>query len=99
MLQFYLRSEGLEMSWIGSGRMIMSLNFNDDDFKKVIKCFIRAAENMKKDEWWWQSPQLTNKSIKRQMLKEMIAARFPKLGKVLNTPAITDIDKTVRGAQ
>lgn len=99
MLQFYLRSEGLEMSWIGSGRMIMSLNFTDDDFNEVMERFVRATESMKEDGWWWQSPQLTNKSIKRQMLKEMIAARFPKLGRFLEKPALTGADETIKGAQ
>jgi glutamate-1-semialdehyde 2,1-aminomutase len=99
MLQFYLRSEGLEMSWIGSGRMIMSLNFTDEDFIEVMERFIRAAESMNQNGWWWQSPQLTNKSIKRQILKEMIAARFPKLGRFLEKPTLTGADETIKGAQ
>lgn len=79
MLQFYLRSEGLEMSWVGSGRIIMSLNYSDDDFNEVKTRFIRAALKMKEDGWWWQSPELTNKVIKQQMIKEMLVARFPLL--------------------
>lgn len=85
MFQFYLRKEGLELSWIGSGRMIMSFNFTDNDFNEIIECFIRAARNMKNDKWWWQSAQLTNKSIKRQMLKDMLIARFPLLKKIIQT--------------
>jgi glutamate-1-semialdehyde 2,1-aminomutase len=27
MLQFYLRAEGLALSWVGTGRLIFSLNF------------------------------------------------------------------------
>ena len=83
MFQFYLRREGLELSWIGSGRMIMSFNFTDNDFNEVIECFVRAAQNMKHDEWWWQSPQLSNKSIKQQMLKDMLIARIPLLDKFI----------------
>jgi len=89
MFQFYLRSEGLAMSWIGSGRIIMSLNFTDEDFNQVMDRFVSAAENMKKDGWWWQSPQLTNKSIKQQMLKEMLLARFPKARKIFKIPEIS----------
>ena len=88
MFQFYLRAEGLAMSWIGSGRMIMSLNFTDEEFNHVMERFIRAAENMQSDGWWWQSPQLTNKSIKQQMLKEMLIARFPKARKIFKMPEI-----------
>lgn len=97
MFQFYLGAEGLAMSWIGSGRMIMSLNYTDEDFNKVTECFIRAAQNMNQDGWWWQSHVLTNKSIKRQMLKEMIIARFPGMRKFLNTPEINCTEVPVKG--
>jgi glutamate-1-semialdehyde 2,1-aminomutase len=81
MLQFYLRDQGLELSWVGSGRMIMSLNFTDDDFEEVICRFVRAAQRMSDDGWWWQSDALTAKTIQRQLIREMLCARFPLLGK------------------
>jgi glutamate-1-semialdehyde 2,1-aminomutase len=31
---------------------------------------------MKRDGWWWHEASLTNKAIKRQILKEMLAERF-----------------------
>jgi glutamate-1-semialdehyde 2,1-aminomutase len=31
---------------------------------------------MQQDGWWWRNPALTNKSIKRAVLKEMIAHRL-----------------------
>jgi glutamate-1-semialdehyde 2,1-aminomutase len=31
---------------------------------------------MKRDGWWWHLPTLTNKTIRRQILKEMLASRF-----------------------
>ncbi len=76
MFQFYLRAEGLELSWIGSGRMIMSLNYTDEDFAEVARRFQRAAQAMQGDGWWWTAPHLTNKWIKRQMLKDMLSHRF-----------------------
>jgi glutamate-1-semialdehyde 2,1-aminomutase len=82
MLQFYLRDAGLELSWVGSGRMIMSLNFTDDDFEEVIQRFVQAAQRMSNDGWWWQSPTLTAKAIQRQLLSEMLCARFPLLRKL-----------------
>ena len=84
MFQFYLRAEGLELSWVGSGRFIMSLNYSDDDFAEVKQRFLRAAQAMKADGWWWQSAGLSNQSIKRQMLKDMFQARFPVLKKLLD---------------
>ncbi|WP_439100887.1 aminotransferase class III-fold pyridoxal phosphate-dependent enzyme, partial [Congregibacter sp.] len=76
MLQFYLRSEGLELSWIGSGRMIMSFNFSNDDFAEVVSRFERACVRMLEDGWWWQSATLTDASIRRQLIFEMLRARF-----------------------
>lgn len=81
MFQFYLRDQGLELSWVGSGRMIMSLNFTDADFEEVTERFVRAAQQMSDDGWWWQSAELTATSIKRQLTIEMLQARFPLLSR------------------
>jgi glutamate-1-semialdehyde 2,1-aminomutase len=76
MFQYYLRAEGLALSWVGTGRLIFSLNFTDADFAEVADRFVAAAEKMKADGWWWKGASLTNKSIRRQILKEMIKSRF-----------------------
>ena len=78
MLQYYLRAEGLALSWVGTGRLIFSLNYSEADFAVVADRFVAAAENLKRDGWWWHSPSLTNKSIRRQILKEMIMRRRPR---------------------
>ena len=76
MLQFYLRAQGLALSWIGTGRLIFSLNYTDADFEAVAERFVAAAKAMQADGWWWADASATNKSIKRHILREMIAARF-----------------------
>jgi glutamate-1-semialdehyde 2,1-aminomutase len=83
MFQFYLKAQGLSLSWVGSGRIIMSHNFSDENFLSVVDLFITAARQMKNDGWWWHNPNLSNKAIKRIMLKEMIATRFPVLSRWL----------------
>jgi len=75
MLQYYLRAEGLALSWVGTGRLIFSLNYTDADFAEVANRFVAAAEKMKQDGWWWHDASLTNKKIRRQILKEMITRR------------------------
>jgi glutamate-1-semialdehyde 2,1-aminomutase len=74
MFQFYLREQGLALSWVGTGRFIFSLNYTDSDFVEVSRKIIIAAQNMKKDNWWWNDGRLTNKRIKRKILKEIMAA-------------------------
>jgi glutamate-1-semialdehyde 2,1-aminomutase len=76
MLQYYLRAAGLALSWVGTGRLIFSLNFTADDFAAVADRIVSAAEEMQRDGWWWIDAHLTNKAIKRRVLKEMIQARW-----------------------
>ena len=83
MFQFYLKAQGLSLSWVGSGRIIMTHNFSEDDYAEVIQRFVVAAKKMQRDGWWWQSELLSNKTIKQQIFKEMIMTRIPALGKLL----------------
>ena len=78
MLQFYLREQGLALSWVGSGRLIFSLNYTDEDFAEVTRRFVQAGEQMKADGWWWEGAHLSNKDIKRIVLKEMLKRRLLK---------------------
>jgi glutamate-1-semialdehyde 2,1-aminomutase len=76
MLQYYLRAEGLALSWVGTGRLVFSLNYSDADFAAVAERFVSACRKMEQDGWWWADPSTTNRSIKRQVLREMAASRF-----------------------
>jgi len=76
MFQFYLAAQGLTLSWVGTGRFIFSHNYSDDDFTVVADRIVAAAEAMKADGWWWESPSLSNAGIKRRILREMLAQRF-----------------------
>jgi len=76
MLQYYLRAEGLALSWIGTGRFIFSLNYTDADFSEVMQRFVAAARKMKEDGWWWHDAAMTNKTIRRQIMREMIGSAF-----------------------
>jgi glutamate-1-semialdehyde 2,1-aminomutase len=76
MLQFYLRAQGLALSWVGTGRLIFSLDYTDKDFAAVAERFVAAARAMQQDGWWWHDPAASNKSIRRRILKELIAHRL-----------------------
>jgi glutamate-1-semialdehyde 2,1-aminomutase len=76
MFQYYLRAAGLALSWVGTGRLIFSLNYTEAEFDAVADRFVVAAEAMQRAGWWWENPLATNKKIKRRILREMIAHRF-----------------------
>jgi glutamate-1-semialdehyde 2,1-aminomutase len=68
MFQYYLRKHGLALSWVGTGRLIFSLNYSAQDFAAVADQFVAAAEEMARDGWWWQGAPM---NIKRRVLREM----------------------------
>lgn len=76
LFQHYLRFEGVALSWVGTGRIIWSLNYSDSDFEEVVQRFVQAGLAMKADGWWWTDGVTTNKTIKRRLLKEMLAVKF-----------------------
>lgn len=71
MLQFYLRAHGLALSWVGSGRLIFSLNYGDVEFAEVVRRFIQAAQAMEQDGWW-DGPEQTNQMIRKGIFREML---------------------------
>ncbi|WP_156677737.1 aminotransferase class III-fold pyridoxal phosphate-dependent enzyme [Sphingomonas profundi] len=76
MLQYHLRAQGLALSWVGTGRIIFSLNYTDEDFAVVVDRFVAAARAMRDGGWWWEQPGLTDKAIRRGILREVVAERL-----------------------
>jgi glutamate-1-semialdehyde 2,1-aminomutase len=72
MLQFYLRQQGLGLSWVGTGRLIFSLNYGEAEFAAVTERFVAACEAMQADGWWWKDEQITTRAIRRSILKETL---------------------------
>jgi glutamate-1-semialdehyde 2,1-aminomutase len=75
MLQFYLRAEGLALSWVGTGRLIFRIDLPEEDFAEIASRIVTAAVAMHRDGWWWTAPELTNQSIRRRVRQETLRAR------------------------
>jgi glutamate-1-semialdehyde 2,1-aminomutase len=73
MLQFYLRAEGLYLSWVGSGRMIFSLAYDDQRFDVFCARFERACARMKTDGWW-TNDAVNPATVRSQVVKETLSA-------------------------
>jgi glutamate-1-semialdehyde 2,1-aminomutase len=52
MFQYYLKDEGVNLSWVGTGRCLFSMDWQPKDFKKLTANMLRAAQRMKDDGWW-----------------------------------------------
>ncbi len=76
MFQFYLNAEGLMLPWVGTGRLIFSLNYREADFDDVIERIVRAGRAMDADGWWWHPTGATSATVGRTILKEMLFARL-----------------------
>ena len=75
MFQYYLRAHGLALSWIGSGRLIFTLDCSDAEFEEVVHRFRSAALAMMTDGWWWQGATVSARSLRRRVLRELFQAR------------------------
>ena len=76
MLQYYLRAEGLALSWIGTGRLIFSLELHRGGFRGRRRPLRRRRQgDAAATAGGGPMPRPTNKSIKRRILREMIAHR------------------------
>lgn len=76
MLQYYLREAGLALSWVGTGRLIFSLDIDDALFAEVVERFVAAGTALREDGWFWHAEGATNKDVRRRILKETLAVRL-----------------------
>ncbi len=74
MFQYYLRAQGLALSWIGTGRFIFGHDLTDDDFREIADRFVAAATAMDADGWWWWDGELTAAGMRRRVLRELVSA-------------------------
>merc|ERR1712031_58458 len=74
MLQYYLRAEGVMLSWVGTGRCLISQDFTEKNYSDLQERIILAAQKMKADGWWWTGTDkkpLTSKVVSKLMAREM----------------------------
>jgi glutamate-1-semialdehyde 2,1-aminomutase len=77
MLQFYLRAEGLALSWVGTGRVIFSLDFTAGEYGKVVARILAAARRMRDGGWWWEPPVAEPRQLlRRQLARELLQVRW-----------------------
>ena len=66
------RGPGAELG--RDGPVDLQPDYNDAEFAAVADKFVAAARAMEHDGFWWSDATLTNKSIKRRVLREMLSS-------------------------
>jgi len=80
IFQYYLKDEGINLSWVGTGRLNFSEDFKTKDLQEVTKRLLRAAKRMKADGWWYYDEKNSNGLwIKLQLVSELCKAFFASL--------------------
>lgn len=89
MFQYYLRAAGLLSSWVGSGRLIFSADYDDNEFACVERKFIAAARAMQSDQWWWHPQGQTHRQLTRGFARELVQNGYANsaLGRMLGRSA------------
>jgi glutamate-1-semialdehyde 2,1-aminomutase len=83
LLQYYLRAEGINLSWVGTGRCMFNLGFRPEDYSDLRARILAAATNMRRDKWWLTEQehptrdQTIKRRVNRDLLKSLVAPPRP----------------------
>jgi len=76
LLQYYLRAEGVTLSWVGTGRCLSNMAMTDKDYDALRDKLVAAARAMRADGWWLSRHDYPEreKTMRAQLIKEMIGS-------------------------
>src|SRR5262245_12294300 len=76
LLQYYLRAEGVMLSWVGTGRCLSSMDFKDEDYRDLQLKLVAAAQKMKNDAWWLTAAEYPGreKVMRTKLVREMLGS-------------------------
>jgi glutamate-1-semialdehyde 2,1-aminomutase len=72
--QYYLRHEGLFLSWTGSARFIFSHDYSEADFDEVCLRIVRSARRMAEDGWLYPMSRESRARSRRSLALDMLTA-------------------------
>jgi len=78
LLQYYLRAEGVTLSWVGTGRCLATMDFTEKDYSALQTKLVDAAARMRSDGWWLGAEHPRREKIMRlRLIREMATALVP----------------------
>lgn len=57
LLQYYLRAEGVTLSWVGTGRCLSNMDFTHEHYQALRTKLVNAAQKMNQGGWWLSERQ------------------------------------------
>jgi len=81
LLQYYLRAQGVTLSWVGTGRCLSNMDFTEKDYDDLQTKLLAAARAMKADGWWPSAAEQPGRvrHMRRMLVREV-------LGSLVRTP-------------
>lgn len=78
LLQYYLRAEGVNLSWVGTGRCMFNLDFSEEDYTDMTEALLSAGLRMREDKWWQSEDDQPDRDrrIARATRRDLLAALF-----------------------
>src|SRR5262249_13081145 len=75
-LQYYLRAEGVTLSWVGTGRCLGTMDFTDEDYDALRAKLTEAACRMRADGWWLTAADHPGRerSMRTGLVREVIGS-------------------------
>jgi glutamate-1-semialdehyde 2,1-aminomutase len=76
LLQYYLRAQGLTLSWVGTGRCLSSMDFTDNDYAALQDKLLGAAHAMAADGWWLTAEEHPGRerAMRRGLMREVVGS-------------------------
>ena len=82
LLQYYLRAEGVTLSWVGTGRCLSNMEFSPEHYQELKIKLINSAQKMTQDGWWLSEQQQPGreKKMRTGLVWEILGSlvRIPK---------------------
>jgi glutamate-1-semialdehyde 2,1-aminomutase len=76
LLQYYLRAEGVTLSWVGTGRCLSSMDMTDEDYEALSDKLVAAAGAMRADGFWLTTDQHPgrDRAMRRRLVRELLGS-------------------------
>jgi glutamate-1-semialdehyde 2,1-aminomutase len=79
LLQYYLRAEGVTLSWVGTGRCLASMDYTVEDYEALGDRLLAAAHRMQADGWWLTAAEHPGRerSMRAGLVREVLGGLVP----------------------